>query len=95
MQISIDDLRAFLSVVKLGSFAAAADELFITPPALSRRIKKLENIVGEPLFERTTHVVALTSTGQALLERGKITLREFEDFHRFAENLAHCALIRL
>ena len=53
-------------------------------------------VVGKPpLIERTTHVVALTSTGQALLERGKITLREFEDFHRFAENLAHCALIRL
>ena len=42
MSISMDDLRAFLSVAKHESFVTAADELCITPPALSRRIKKLE-----------------------------------------------------
>ena len=95
MQITIDDLRAFLAIVRVGSFAGAADELCITPPALSRRIKKLESIVGERLFERTTHMIALTSIGQALLDRGKSTLREFDDFHQFAKSLAHDSQIKI
>ena len=89
MRITIDDLRAFLAVAKTGSFIAAANELFITRPALSRRIKKLEDIVGERLIDRTTHIIGLTPTGEALLERSKIILRQFDDFHNFAEALAH------
>lgn len=89
MSISLEDLRAFLSVAKHESFVAAANELSITPPALSRRIKKLEEFVGDQLFDRTTQMVAITSAGRVLRERARVAVREFEDFKRFAETFAH------
>ena len=89
MHITPDDLKAFLAIEEHKSFIAAAEELCVTPPALTRRIKKLEAIVGEKLFERTTHMVVLTSTGRTLLERARLTAREFQSFHHFAETFAH------
>ncbi len=95
MSISLDDIRAFLSVAKHESFVMAADELCITPPALSRRIKKLEEFVGDPLFDRTTQMVAITSSGQVLLERAQIVVREFETFKDFAGHFARDHVIRI
>ena len=69
----IDDLRAFVAVAKQESFVSAADELLIIPPALSRRITKLEEFVGDLLFERTTQMVDRTPSGRALLERAATT----------------------
>jgi DNA-binding transcriptional LysR family regulator len=48
------DLRAFLTVVELGSFHRAAAALNLSQPALSRRIQKLEAAIGAALLERTT-----------------------------------------
>ena len=95
MRISIEDLRAYTMVVATGSFSAAANKLYISPPALTRRIQKIEAVVGERLFERTTHTVALTSTGKALIERGKKTLWEFDEFHRYAESMANDSSVRI
>ena len=95
MSISLDDIRAFLSVAKHESFVMAADDLCITPPALSRRIKKLEEFVGDPLFDRTTQMVAITPSGQALLDRAEIVVREFESFQDFAGHFAKDHVIRI
>ncbi len=95
MSISLDDIRAFLSVAKHESFVMAADDLCITPPALSRRIKKLEEFVGDPLFDRTTQMVAITSSGKVLLERAEIVVREFEGFQDFAGHFAKEHVIRI
>lgn len=95
MSISLDDIRAFLSVAKHESFVMAADELCITPPALSRRIKKLEEFVGDPLFDRTTQMVAITPSGRVLLERAQIVVREFESFQDFAGHFARDHVIRI
>lgn len=48
------------------SFAKAADELFVTPAALSYQIKSLETALGQPLFRRLNRAVELTSAGKAL-----------------------------
>lgn len=61
------DLRAFLAVAEAGSFRAAADALALSQPALSRRIQRLEGLVGGPLLERTTRRVALTALGRELM----------------------------
>ncbi len=82
--ISLDDLRAFVAVAKHESFVSAAAELLITPPALSRRIKKLEEFVGDPLFERTTQMVDITPSGKVLLEHAKDLVRDFDSFRDFA-----------
>ena len=86
--ISLDDIRAFVAVARHESFVSAADELCITPPALSRRIKKLEEHCDERLFDRTTQMVAITPSGKVLLERAKVLVRDFESFKDFAGRFA-------
>jgi len=60
-------LRAFLAVVKTGSLGRAAEALHLTEPAVSRSIKRLEDQLGVPLFDRRTTGMELTSFGQTLL----------------------------
>ncbi len=60
-------LEAFVRVAKLGSAKAAASELSLSPPALSRRIKALEDFMGKSLFDRRSQAMVLNSDGQALL----------------------------
>jgi LysR family transcriptional regulator, glycine cleavage system transcriptional activator len=61
-------LEAFFRVAKLGSAKAAASELGLSPPALSRRIKALEDFMGKPLFDRRAHAMTINADGQALLD---------------------------
>lgn len=65
--LAIGPLRAFLAVARRLGFRAAADELALTQPAVSRQIKGLEDELGLPLFLRGTRHVELTGAGQALL----------------------------
>ena len=60
-------LRAFESAARHLSFAKAADELNVTPAALSFQIKALEENLGSPVFRRLNRAVELTEAGQALL----------------------------
>jgi LysR family transcriptional regulator, glycine cleavage system transcriptional activator len=65
--LDVGPLRAFEAVARLLSFSAAADELFLTQPAISRQIKGLETQLGAPLFVRGTRKVELTGAGTQLL----------------------------
>jgi len=59
-------LRAFDAAARHMSFAKAAEELNVTPAALSFQIKSLEDHLGHPLFHRLNRAVELTETGKAL-----------------------------
>lgn len=59
----------FLKVAEKRSFSRAAEELFISPQALSRQIQELENTLGYPLFRRTTVKVELTENGSDVYAR--------------------------
>ncbi len=59
-------MEAFLEVARHGTIKAAANELGLSMPALSRRIQTLEHAVGRPLFDRHHHGLRLTETGRAL-----------------------------
>ncbi len=59
-------LRAFDAAAKHMSFAKAAEELNVTPAALSFQIKNLEEHLGEPLFHRLNRAVSLTEAGRTL-----------------------------
>jgi LysR family transcriptional regulator, glycine cleavage system transcriptional activator len=61
-------LEAFVRVAKLGSAKAAASELSLSPPALSRRIKALEDFMGKSLFDRRSQAMVINGDGLALLE---------------------------
>jgi DNA-binding transcriptional LysR family regulator len=65
--MDLSQLRVFHQVAKLKSFRAAADALFVTPPAVSIRVKQMEERYGLRLFERSGRKVELTDAGEALL----------------------------
>lgn len=60
----LKSLQAFESAARLGSFAAAADELFLTPSAISHHIRALEERLSIALFHRVHRGVTLTDAGQ-------------------------------
>ncbi|WP_165493103.1 LysR substrate-binding domain-containing protein [Hylemonella gracilis] len=65
--LSVGPLRAFEAVARRASFRAAAEELHLTQPAISRQIRSLEEELGAPLFLRGTRHVELTGAGATLL----------------------------
>jgi LysR family transcriptional regulator, glycine cleavage system transcriptional activator len=65
----IHNLCAFEAAARLGGFAQAADELCITPSAVSHRIHQLESLLGDQLFERSSTGARLTEAGQRYLLR--------------------------
>lgn len=67
--MELDQLRYFLRVAERQSFTRAAAELGISQPALSRSIQKLEEELGQPLFERKTRAATLTDAGALLQVR--------------------------
>lgn len=64
--LALDFLRGFEAVARLASFSAAAQELHLSQPAVSRQIKSLEDELGTALFVRGTRRVELTTAGQML-----------------------------
>ncbi|MDN3557426.1 LysR substrate-binding domain-containing protein [Halomonas maura] len=68
-RLPLATLHAFEAAARRGSFSAAADELHVTPAAVSHRIKALEEALGLRLFERKVRGVALTDAGARYRER--------------------------
>nr|BFD81324.1 LysR family transcriptional regulator [Streptomyces sp. Xyl84] len=81
-------LRYFVAVAEELNFARAAERLGISPPPLSRAVRRLESDLGATLFERTTHRVALTPAGEVLLREARIALDALEAAGRRARRAA-------
>ncbi len=81
------ELRTFLAVAKEKSFSAAAQRLFITQPAISKRIQSLERHLGAPLFDRIGKKVYLTEAGTLLIERAETMLQLAKDTEKEIFNL--------
>ena len=64
-------LKTFICAAECGSFAKAAEALFLSPNAIKKRINALEESLGFPLFERTLKGIKLTSAGKAFYEDSK------------------------
>jgi LysR family transcriptional regulator, glycine cleavage system transcriptional activator len=64
---SLSGVEAFVAVARTGSVKAAAEELSLSSPALSRRLQSLERFIGKPLFERRHHALAMNADGDRLL----------------------------
>ena len=79
---TLRQMRVFAAAARHRSFGKAAEELHLTPPAVSMQIRELEEQAGLPLFDRTSRQVALTVTGEYLLVYAKkilATLKDAED----------------
>ena len=81
-------LQAFSEVARHRSFSAAAEALFVTQPAISKRVKALEEELGTALFDRIGRKTTLTEAGRVLLPRARELLSEAEDMRRFASSLS-------
>jgi LysR family carnitine catabolism transcriptional activator len=78
MNITLKQVRAFLAIAQVKSFAEACELLHISQPALSITIKNLEETVGGKLIARSTRAVALTPEGELFLPVAKRLLNDFD-----------------
>ncbi|WP_146854795.1 LysR family transcriptional regulator [Brevifollis gellanilyticus] len=77
--MNFQSLEQFIALARTKNFTRAATELNLSQSALSRSIQKLEDQLGQPLFERKPREVVLTDLGELLLERAKSILKLVED----------------
>ena len=78
MANSAGEMTVFVRAVERGSFAAAADDLGLSPSAVSKLITRLEARLGARLLIRTTRRLALTADGEVFLERSRKILGAIE-----------------
>lgn len=77
-RFDLAELQAVVAVADRSSFRAAAEQLHLSPSALSRRVERLEAILGIKLFERDTRNVSLTHGGRTFLQRARAALEELD-----------------
>lgn len=70
-------------IYKEKSFSAAARNMFITQPALSNRIRRIEDCIGSPIFDRSTSPVQLTDVGEAYMDAVEQLMRVEENFANY------------
>ena len=75
---TLQQLRYFAAIADAGAFGVAADNEFVSQPALSAQIKELERKLGVTLFERTNRGVLLTTYGAEVLKRARVVLQEVD-----------------
>jgi DNA-binding transcriptional LysR family regulator len=81
-------LRAFVQVAREGSFSLAGESLYLTQPAVSKRVAGLESELSVRLFDRVGRQIFLTEAGQQLLPRAEQILHEMADIQRGLSNLS-------
>lgn len=87
----LGDLDIFARVAATGSMSQAARDLGLSPPVISKRIKRLEERLGTRLLERTTRQVALTDAGRGFHERVLAILASVDDAEDWAAQRAQQA----
>lgn len=87
MHLTLQQLRLFEAVSRLGSYTRAAEELFITQPAVSIQIKRLEDHVGLPLFEHVGKKTFPTTAGKTMYAASLDILNRVETLKNSIEEL--------
>ena len=85
--MDIDDLRTFLLIAEGRSLSAVADQIHLSQPAVTRRIKRLEEQLDSPLFDRVGKRMLPTAAGRALIPGARQVLQQWTDTQRELSNL--------
>ncbi|MEH6457153.1 MAG: LysR family transcriptional regulator [Cocleimonas sp.] len=85
--MDISAYKAFITVADLGTFSKAAESLYVTQPAISKRIALLEDQLGSKLFDRIGKRVILNQSGKALLPIARRILQDMKESQRVIDNL--------
>ncbi len=86
--MDFQSLKIFLRIAETGSFSAAGEQLFLTQPAVSKRMANLEAELHCRLFDRIGRQVRLTEAGHELLPRAKQLLNGMQDLQRALDQLS-------
>lgn len=84
--MNIRDLKYLVALAEQEHFGKAADACFVSQPALSMQIKKLEETLGVKLLERTNKSVLLTDSGTIIAKRARHILNEVEEIREIAKS---------
>jgi DNA-binding transcriptional LysR family regulator len=79
---TFSDLAFFTSLIRLGTLSAAAQELGVTPPSVSKRLASVEARLGVRLLNRTTRRISLTPEGEIYVGEGAKVLAELDALER-------------
>lgn len=82
--MQLEDLKIFIAIAEEGSASAAARKMGMTQPGVSQHLRKLEEAVTAPLFERLKKRLVLNEHGHALLEKARRILNEVEEMKGIA-----------
>lgn len=69
--LELDLLKTIVAIAETGNFSSAATKLFRTPSAVSMQVKRVEEMLGRPVFHRDSRSVTPTADGEVLLEHGR------------------------
>jgi DNA-binding transcriptional LysR family regulator len=86
--MTYDQLKAFVAVAQTGSFRAASEKLYLTQPAVSISLKKLEDYLGLSLFSREQYRPALTPEGKLFYRNAHRLLNQTETLEKLGKRLA-------
>ncbi|CAM3950877.1 LysR family transcriptional regulator [Bordetella muralis] len=95
MRITLSQIEAFYWAAKLGSIHAAARHLHVTQPAVSARIRELENTLDVQLFDRSRQRITLTDVGQSALRHAETTLHSSRQLEHFGKDRTLGGKLRL
>ena len=87
MNITLRQLKVFERVARRLSFTRAAEELFLTQPAVSMQIKQFEEAIGLPLFERLGKKIYLTRAGEELYQLSRSIAQQLDEAEQLIEEL--------
>lgn len=87
-KISLEALEILDAIARKGSFASAAESLFRVPSAITYSVRKLEEDLGVPLFNRSGHRATLTEAGEELLHEGRHLLQAAQELEARVKRVA-------
>lgn len=79
MELQIDLLKTFLAIIDTGGFTSASQRVHRTQSAISMQVKRLEDTIGQPLFERNGRSFRITAAGEALVPYARRLLKLHEE----------------
>ncbi len=79
MALTLQQLRYVVAVADTSSFSRAAEQCFVSQPALSTQVRKAERALGVELFERSTHGVFITPVGAGVVTKARVVLDGVDD----------------
>ena len=93
--MELRELRYFVQIAKDHSYTKAAEHMYVSQPALSKTMKKLESELGVPLVESKTSGVCLTDYGEALYRKVVPLINEFDTLQNFAADVQEAKVGKL